>query len=99
VALVGKPIRFEIPFEKGEWMELRRLTWRESHAVNEISRKDPAARVAKVLSIGIKAWSYDAEITPEAIEELDDTTAAWAMGHLMGNRTEDDTKNDSAPST
>lgn len=39
---------------------------------------------ATVLNASITAWSYDAEVTPENIESLDEATSTWAHKVAMG---------------
>lgn len=132
----GYTKRAEIPHERGEWMELKLLGWRdldqarrarqsESYAnlremgedlytmmqrsrstlgaaANAI-QEDPLQQynLGTVLSLGIKAWSYDAPVTEETIGQLDTVTAEWAARAIIGVVTEspEDRKNDSAPST
>lgn len=56
-----------------------------------------------LLTLGIAAWSYDAPVMPDTIRALDDETATWAMGCLLGlhlmRRSEAARKNASSPST
>lgn len=126
MALVSKLTRrVEIPHEPGQWMELRRLSWRQLEAASDLASDaalkrmsqmgsdmlaairstsgqqaaDPAAAYdrAAILQAGIAAWSYDAEVTPENIDALDEETAAWAVREIlaMNGRTEEDRKNGS----
>ena len=37
----------------------------------------------KLCEYGIKAWSYDAEVTVANIEELDETTLKWAARSIL----------------
>ncbi len=49
-----------------------------------------------VLKLGIAGWSYDAEVTPENIDCLDEQTAAWAYDEIMAMskpRPEEERKN------
>jgi len=53
---------------------------------------------ATILQKGIKAWSYDAEVNAENIDDLDEQTAEWAMNEIMEftkPRSEDERKNGS----
>ena len=55
----------------------------------------------ELLNDGIVAWSYEHELDPASIDQLDEVTADWAMRQIIAiNRplTEDEEKNDSPPS-
>lgn len=52
---------------------------------------------ATLLRHGVVAWSYDAEVTPETLADLDEPTAAWAAREILAlataPRSEADRKN------
>ena len=108
--------RVEIPHEPGEWMELRRPSWRELEEASKVktdevfqrlrsmggdllrelsgvnreqvmaeAQRDPLQLydMATVLRAGIAAWSYEAEVTPEALDSLDVLTAEWAAREIL----------------
>ena len=117
--------RVEIPHEKDEWMELKKLSWRQMEIAEEIQtdlllkrmksmgadmvkalrdavkgkeEQDPFKRYDKstVLDVGIVKWSYEAEITKENIETLDEVTADWAFKEILSlnkTRTDEEVKN------
>lgn len=117
--------RVEIPHEKDEWMEFRKLSWRQMEIAEEIQtdlllkrmksmgadmvkalrdavkgkeEQDPFKRYDKstVLDVGIVKWSYEAEITKENIETLDEVTADWAFKEILSlnkTRTDEEVKN------
>lgn len=118
--------RVEIPHEKDEWMELKKLSWRQMEVAEDIQtdillkrmksmgadmvkalrdavgkgkeEQDPFKRYDKstVLDIGIVKWSYEAEITKENIEALDENTADWAFKEILSlnkTRTDEEAKN------
>lgn len=125
MALVsGITKRVDIPHEPDEWMEFRKLSWRQMELANEIAMEDSLKRVkslggdmlkalresatqqnqpegqqydrAAVLQAGIVRWSYDAEVTNENIDLLDEETAVWAFGEILelnAPRDEADRKN------
>lgn len=74
-------------------------------AIQKASRQDAEAALKAdplsaydidvLLRAGIVAWSYDEKVTPQAIEELDETTRRWAAEELlkMSLPSEADTKN------
>lgn len=63
----------------------------------EESRADPLADydIETLLRAGIIGWSYEEKLTPQAIEELDETVRRWAAEELlkMSIPTEADEKN------
>jgi len=71
------------------------------NALQEVGREqkqDPAAKYDKgtVLGWGIVKWSYDAEVSKENIDALDEKTADWAFREILSlnePRTEDEQKN------
>lgn len=48
----------------------------ESDPTNDYDR-------SSLLKAGIKAWSYDAPVTPENIADLDEATAEWAAKEIV----------------
>jgi len=116
--------RVPVPHEPSEWMELKRLSWRQLERAEEVQsdnllprmkkmggdiinalqevgreqKQDPAAKYDKgtVLGWGIVKWSYDAEVSKENIDALDEKTADWAFREILSlnePRTEDEQKN------
>lgn len=51
-----------------------------------------------LLKMGVVRWSYDAEVTPETLGDLDEATARWATRIIAGLETETEHLNDSARS-
>ena len=50
----------------------------------------------QILKMGISKWSYEAEVTTNNIESLDEETATWAFKEILSfnePRTEEETKN------
>lgn len=74
-------VRFEIPHEPGEWIELRRLPWGrlKTYASSGLSEAEVGSAM---LVDAIAGWSYDAEVTPEHVDCLDPATATWVGGQL-----------------
>ena len=125
MALVTEAIkRVDIPHEDGEWLEVRRLSWRELEAASDTATDALMARMKQlggemvqalrsvtteqqadpfggydrqaVLVAGLKAWSYDAKVTPENLALLDEETAAFAYREILTlskPRTEEASKN------
>lgn len=121
----GKTRRVDVPHEKDEWFEVKRLSWRQLELAADVhsdkalkTMKDMGADMAKamqnetrtptkerspeqlydrgiVLEAGILGWSYDEEVNKENIESLDEETAAWAFGEIVGlnKATEEERKN------
>jgi len=101
----------DIPHEPGEWMELKKLSWRQLALAADIQTDETIGRLKKmgsdlfkslsnekakqdadlklqydrgfVLEAGISRWSYDAEVTKESIETLDEKTAKWAFEEIL----------------
>jgi hypothetical protein len=112
MALVNdKTRKVDIPHEPGEWMELKKLSWRQLALAADIQTDETIGRLKKmggdlfkslsnekakqdadpklqydrgfVLEAGISRWSYDAEVTKESIETLDEKTAKWAFEEIL----------------
>jgi len=54
-------------------------------AAPELKEKDPADTYdrAIILRAGIVAWSYEAEVDTEAVDDLDEETADWAFREIL----------------
>jgi len=56
-----------------------------------------------LLRAGIVSWSYEAEVTPDNIDALDERTARWCaeaiVAYTKGDRTEEERGEGSSPST
>lgn len=56
-----------------------------------------------LLREGIVSWSYDAEVTPDNVDALDERTARWCaeeiVAYTTGRRTEEEQGEGSSPST
>jgi len=81
--------------------ELLREFQRTGEQVNPDA--DPATTYDRgtVIQAGLVSWSYEDEVTPENIDGLDQATADWLFREIIafsGPRTEEERKNDSAPS-
>ncbi len=116
--------RAEIPHEPGEFMEFKKLSWKQLEHAQEISsdalmakmksmggdliqaftknaqeeKADPSKSYDRdyILQKGIVKWSYDAEVSPDNISDLDEETAVWAFKEILDMnlpRTEDEAKN------
>ena len=48
---------------------------------------------ATVLHLGITEWSYDATVTPDNIDMLDQQTAEWAFREILKLNSDTDSKN------
>ena len=112
MALVSDIVkRLDIPHEDGEWVEIRKLSWRQLELAAEIQTEDSLKRIkqmggemvqamremasdqeresaqqydrAAILQAGIVRWSYEAEVTKENIDLLDEETAAWAFEEIL----------------
>lgn len=126
MALVSKITKkVDIPHEHGEWIEFRKLSWKQLEKASDIASEASLDRIRKlggdmvsalrkiaddqdsqpeakydqgmILKMGIVSWSYDAEVSPETIEQLDSQTAEWAMNQILllnEPKTEDEIKND-----
>lgn len=118
--LSSEPTRFDIPHEKDQWMELRRLSWKQLRRARKLQEEeqrevaksfgaeflaaltsgkvdeDKARKLIKeqqysvnnfdleaLLEEGIAGWSYDAALTPDSIESLDERTAVWAAQQII----------------
>lgn len=124
--VTGLTKRLPIPHEKGQWIIIRQLSWRQKEKASEAKTDsvlawaktmgaelmreiqsaasrpatlDPADSYDKalVLRFGITDWSYETPLSPDAIDELDDVTAAWAVGEILafsGPASEEEAKND-----
>lgn len=51
-----------------------------------------------ILRAGIIAWSYDDKVTPQAIDDLDETTRGWVVREILA-LSQADRGNSTAPST
>lgn len=82
---------------------LRELQQTDEGAVREQAEKDVLAVYDQetVLRFGIAAWSYDAQVSPETIAQLDEDTAAWAARAILTlrQRSEEEQLGNSSPST
>lgn len=125
MALASKQTtRVDIPHEENQWMDLRRLSWRQLEAASDAVTDANLERIkrlggdllramqgaasgqqqapesaydrAAVLGAGIVRWSYDVPVSPQAIDDLDEATAAWAVHEILALgklRTEEQQKN------
>ena len=73
------PVRHEIPWEPGAWIEVRGFTWKQSRELAKLPDVDMRA-----LEAGITAWSYDAPVNAVTIGDLDARTASW-LARLLVN--------------
>lgn len=116
--------RVDIPHEPDQWMEFKKLNWKQLEHASDIStdasmvkmkqiggdllkvftesvkeqQADPSKKYDRdyILQKGISKWSYDAEVKPDNISDLDEETAAWAFKEIISlnlPRTEDEVKN------
>lgn len=86
MALVSKDsINHLVPDHEPEsWFDVRPITARDYSAMGNIDISNLNAGVAIEASLAllakvIVAWSYDAEITPETVGDLDAETYAWLV--------------------
>ena len=79
------------------WQALQNVDRPASNGSANGAEPDPLAgyNLQVLLEKGITAWSYDAELTPENIGDLDKDTREWAGKTILaiGKETEDDRKN------
>ena len=97
--LTGGTEKLAIPHEPGEWVEVRYLSWRET---NRIKREaaDDEDMAARCLYASVVSWSYERPVSEETIDLLDDVTASFIIHAMIpGQRTEEERKNGSLPST
>lgn len=112
MALINdKTRKVDIPHEPGEWMEVKKLSWRQLTLAADIQTDETIGRLKKmggdlfkalsnekakqdinpglqydrgfVLEAGISRWSYEAPVTKENIEKLDEETAKWAFEEIL----------------
>lgn len=122
--ITDKTCKVDIPHESGEWMEIKKLSWRQLTLAADIQTDETITRLKKmggdlfkalnnekakqevdpilkydrgfVLEAGIIRWSYDADVTKDTIEQLDEETAKWAFEKILSlNKplSEDERKN------
>lgn len=55
---------------------------------------DPAAEFdrATLLRKSVQEWSYDVPVTPDALDDLDEQTAAWAAREIVGLHSRSETE-------
>lgn len=67
--------RIEIPHEPGSWVEIRPITARMFANVQRDGKGESYSEITlRLLNGCIAAWSYDAAVSPENIDNLDPVT-------------------------
>jgi len=84
--------KLDVPGEPGQWIEIRPISAKRMHAMELDARKDArAARdvnaddtdaenyalSSRMLSAAIVAWSYDAPVAPDTVDDLEISTMSW----------------------
>ncbi len=84
MALVSslKPKRIPVPHEPGEWLEIRPISAGEFANLNSVGL-NPRQFSLAVIECIIVGWSYDAEVSPETIADLDGATFDWLDNQLL----------------
>lgn len=104
MALISKTPskRFDIPKEPGEWVELLPMSARVTREAEEQGGASNFAKGTIALAQCIAAWSYDAPVTVETVDDLDVDTFTWLLqtvSSLSGERGEDEKKDSTEPSS
>lgn len=104
MALISKTPskRFDIPNEPGEWVELLPMSARVTRVAEEKGGDSNFAKGIIALAQCIAAWSYDAPVSVETVEDLDTDTFTWLLqtvSSLSGERGEDEKKDSTEPSS
>lgn len=74
--------KYEIPHEPGEWMRIRGLKASDQILIQR-DYATPAERELALLKAIVIEWSYEADVTPEAIDDLDSATLAWLDSEVL----------------
>jgi hypothetical protein len=83
--------KVDLPHEPGEWIEVKMPSVGDLRAVD---MTNSIQSTLDALCSCIKAWSYDEDVTPENIADLDPPTITFLETVLFPPQTEAERKND-----
>lgn len=92
--------RIDLPHEPGQWVEARMPSMmimaqaRTAARLAGVDDFDAFTYANHLLRACVTGWSYEAEVTAENIDEIDDTTAALVIGEITGTVEPGEQKND-----
>ena len=89
--------KLDVPGEEGQWIEIRPLSASRLHAIGlEAKKLGREAKAANeddtdaenyvladlMLREAVVAWSYDAPVTPENVDDLEISTMMWLSNEI-----------------
>lgn len=72
----------QVPADPGQTVTIRKLSGRQYEAVLHERPATISFRQA-VLRAGIAAWTFDASVSPETVDDLDEDSADWLAGEIL----------------